>query len=92
MSEYIGFNSNIKDSSVKDDVDGDEVLKDSNLAFFIILIYVGFIFYFLFLAFDSFFVSFWLIFGFRFIFFILAFFKNVYEILDSVLQYYVFNT
>ena len=42
MSEDVGFNSNIKDSSIKDGVDGDEVLKDSNLAIFIILIYVGF--------------------------------------------------
>ena len=46
LSENFGFNSNIKDSSVKDGVDGDEVLKDSNLvcSFFIILIYVGFIY------------------------------------------------
>ena len=44
LSEDVGFNSNIKDSSIKDGVDGDEVLKDSNLAIFIILIYVGFIF------------------------------------------------
>ena len=66
LFEDVGFNSNIKDSSVKDGVDGDEVLKDSNLAIFIILIYVGFIFYFwlpihflypfgLFLVSDSFF-------------------------------------
>ena len=74
MSEDVGFNSNIKDSSIKDGVDGDEVLKDSNLAIFIILIYVGFNFYFwlpihflypfgLFLVSDSFFcillVNFW---------------------------------
>ena len=74
LSEDVGFNSNIKDSSVKDGVDGDEVLKDSNLIFFIIVIYVGFIFYFwlpihflypfgLFLVSDSFFcillVNFW---------------------------------
>ena len=69
MSEDVGFNSNIKDSSIKDGVDGDEVLKDSNLAIFIILIYVGFNFYFwlpihflypfgLFLVSNSFFVSF----------------------------------
>ena len=33
LSEDVAFNSNIKDSSAKDGVDGDEVLKDSNLAF-----------------------------------------------------------
>ena len=32
--EDVGFNYNIKDSSVKDSDDDDEALKDSNLAFF----------------------------------------------------------
>ena len=35
FSEDVGFNCNIKGSSVKDGDDGDEALKDSNLAFFL---------------------------------------------------------
>ena len=38
LSEDVGLNSNIKNSSVKDGVDGDEVLKDS---FFLILVLLG---------------------------------------------------
>ena len=34
LSEDVSFNSNIKHSFVKDSVDGDKVLKDSNLVCF----------------------------------------------------------